>query len=87
MARHRLALATRSCLYAFRAEIPSKPTAQWQHQRRYSIQSQEDAIAKLPGIDPSALSVMKTTTPKELVPPNELVFGRTFTGKLPIPPP
>ena len=49
-------------------------------QRPYSIQSHEDAIAKLPDLDPSALQITKTTTPKALVPPEELVFGRTFTG-------
>ena len=49
-------------------------------QRFYSIQSQEEAIAQLPDLDPSALQITKTTTPKALVPPEELVFGRTFTG-------
>jgi len=39
------------------------------------------AIAKLPGIDPSKLEVSKTTSAKDIVPPEELVFGRTFTGK------
>ncbi|KAL8947624.1 MAG: hypothetical protein Q9222_006111, partial [Ikaeria aurantiellina] len=48
----------------------------------YSIQSQEAAIAALPNINPSALSITKTTTPKELVPPEELVFGRTFTDHM-----
>ena len=37
---------------------------------------------KLQDIDPSKLSITKTTTPKQLVPPAELVFGRTFTGIL-----
>lgn len=57
--------------------------AQWQCRRPYSIQSQEEAIAKLPGINPSALSITTATILKELVSPEELVFGRTFTGKLP----
>lgn len=35
----------------------------------------------LPDIDPSKLEVTKTITPKELVPNQDLVFGRTFTGQ------
>ena len=85
MTRYRLALAARSCLQASRIDLGSRSLAQWQSLRPYSIQSQEDAIAKLPGINPSSLSITKTITPKKLVPPEELVFGRTFTGKLPSP--
>ena len=51
-------------------------------QRAYSIQSSEAAIAQLPGIDASALTITKTTTPKTLLPPEELVFGRTFTDHM-----
>ena len=83
MARDRLAFTARSCLQASRTELGSRSRAQWQSRRPYSIQSQEEAIAQLPGIDPSALSIARTTTPKQLVPPEELVFGRTFTGKPP----
>ena len=50
--------------------------------RPYSIQSQEEALARLPNIDPSKLTITKTTTPKQLVPPEELVFGRTFTDHM-----
>lgn len=63
-----------------KAELSSACTAPLQCRRFYSIQSQEDSIARLPGIDPSKLSITKSTTPKELLPPQELVFGRTFTG-------
>ena len=52
---------------------------QWQ--RFYSIQTDASSLARLPNIDPSKLSITETTTPKELVPPEELVFGRTFTGE------
>lgn len=38
------------------------------------------ALAKLPGIDPSKLEITNATTGKDIVPPEELVFGRTFTG-------
>lgn len=49
--------------------------------RPYSIQSQEEDIARLPDINLDALSITKATTPKPVLPPEELVFGRTFTGK------
>ena len=48
------------------------------HGRRYSIQ----AAPQLHGIDPSALAITKTTTPKPLVPLEELVFGRSFTDHM-----
>ncbi|KAL8851271.1 MAG: hypothetical protein Q9221_003801 [Calogaya cf. arnoldii] len=72
----------RSCLTASRKELSPFYRLNWQLRRPYSIQSQEEAIAKLPQIDPNALSITKTTTPKELVPPEELVFGRTFTDHM-----
>ena len=50
--------------------------------RPYSIQSQEEALAQLPDIDPSQLSITRSTTPKEIVSPEELVFGRTFTDHM-----
>jgi len=31
-------------------------------------------------IDPSKLTITKTATPKTLLPPEELIFGRNFTG-------
>jgi branched-chain amino acid aminotransferase len=59
-------------------QLPSRLIATtW---RSYSIQAESASTIKLQEIDPSKLTVQKTTTPKELVPPNELVFGRTFTG-------
>lgn len=48
--------------------------------QRFLEQLAEDATPKLPDIDPSKLDVTKTITPKELVPNQDLVFGRTFTG-------
>ncbi|KAL8631610.1 hypothetical protein Q9189_002716 [Teloschistes chrysophthalmus] len=50
--------------------------------RQYSIQTQESALATLPNINPSHLTITKTTTPKPLVPPHDLVFGRTFTDHM-----
>ncbi|KAJ9318827.1 hypothetical protein DTO271D3_957 [Paecilomyces variotii] len=45
-------------------------------QRTYSSKS------TLPGLDPSKLTIAKTTTPKEPLPPQELVFGKTFTDHM-----
>jgi branched-chain amino acid aminotransferase len=39
------------------------------------------AASQLPGLDPSKLTVTKTTTPKELMDSKDLVFGKNFTGK------
>lgn len=38
--------------------------------------------AQLAGMDSSKLKITKTTTPKELTPPNELVFGQKFTDHM-----
>ncbi len=46
----------------------------------YSSEIGSETTGTLQGIDFSKLSITKSTTPKELVPPEELVFGRTFTG-------
>lgn len=40
------------------------------------------SLSQLPDIDVGKLEITKTTAPKELVPPEKLVFGRTFTGML-----
>ncbi|KAL8243817.1 hypothetical protein R6Q59_010076 [Mikania micrantha] len=39
-----------------------------------------DTDPNLPGIDVSKLEITKTITPKEVMPNQDLVFGRTFTG-------
>lgn len=51
--------------------------------RAYSSGVRPDAaaISKLPGLDPSKLIVNTTTTPKPLVDPAKLVFGKEFSGK------
>ena len=38
------------------------------------------AASQLAGLDPAKLTVSKTNTPKELTAPQDLVFGKTFTG-------
>lgn len=63
-----------------RADPPARPLLHKQCLRAYSIQSSEAGIVKLPGIDPNAVSIVETITPKTLISPEELVFGRNFTG-------
>lgn len=53
-------------------------TTCWQAQK--VLQADEESLARLPGLDASKLEITKTITPKKIVPPEELVFGRTFTG-------
>ncbi|KAI9738901.1 MAG: hypothetical protein M1818_005214 [Claussenomyces sp. TS43310] len=40
------------------------------------------STARLSGLDESQLSITKTSTPKELTPPEQLVFGRQFTDHM-----
>ncbi|KAJ6164291.1 hypothetical protein N7470_002963 [Penicillium chermesinum] len=40
------------------------------------------SVAQLAALDPSKLTVTKTQSPKKLTPPNELVFGKTFTDHM-----
>lgn len=55
------------------------PNKTWQ--RNYTSQRLPSRSDGLPELDASKLSITKNTQPKELLPPNELVFGNTFTGK------
>lgn len=50
--------------------------------RNENLQFDDDVASKLPNIDPSKLQITESITPKELVPNQDLVFGRTFTGKI-----
>lgn len=47
---------------------------------------QYSAAAGTADMDPSKLKVEKSTQPKPLLEPKELVFGRNFTGNVPLPP-
>ncbi|KAL8748596.1 MAG: hypothetical protein Q9184_007196 [Pyrenodesmia sp. 2 TL-2023] len=47
-----------------------------------TIPTPQTRLALQKTIHPDTLSIIKTTTPKELVPPEELVFGRTFTDHM-----
>ena len=69
---------------SLRTETPSLSRCiPWLQQRLYSIKTDEATLETLPDIDPSKLHVTETITPKELVPAQELVFGRHFTGTWP----
>ena len=48
--------------------------------RPFSIKAEAASTSKPLGIDPKHLSITKTTQPKTLVKPEDLVFGTTFTG-------
>lgn len=76
-----------SAFYTLSARAPSPSLACIAAQRCRRAYSAQPKLAEL---DPAKLSVTKTTTPKDLLPPEELVFGRTFTGTcfflLPAPP-
>lgn len=82
MTRYRLSRASRPLFAGSNTCIAQNTIPPWRCRRSYSIQSQEEELARLPDIDPNKLSITKTTTPKQIVPPEELIFGRNFTGKL-----
>ncbi|KAF2761792.1 branched-chain-amino-acid aminotransferase [Pseudovirgaria hyperparasitica] len=50
--------------------------------RQYSIHVDAANASKLAELDSRKLSITKTTTPKELLPAEELVFGRNFTDHM-----
>lgn len=56
----------------------SSSTRLWQR----SFSASAAPASQLPGLDASKLTVTKTSTPKELTPPQDLVFGKTFTGRI-----
>ena len=80
----RLATRAPTPLRPSRITKPTIALTPLQSRRKYSniIQTQEDALAKLPGLNPSACTYTHSLTPKVLTPPEELVFGRAFTGTL-----
>ena len=48
--------------------------------RLFSVKAEAASASKLSGIDPKKLSITKTTSPKPLSKPEDLVFGKEFTG-------
>ena len=81
MGRKAIVRVSRIGLFTRRPCSSQKFIPQRYCQRPYSIQSQEEEIARLPDLDPGALSITRTSTPKHVRPPEELIFGRNFTGK------
>lgn len=59
------------------SQIPS--TRLWQR----NFGATATLASKPAALDASKLTVTKTSTPKELTPNSELVFGREFTGNYP----
>jgi branched-chain amino acid aminotransferase len=53
-----------------------------QTQRAYSIHADVSVGEKIQDIDPTKLSITSTTTPKDLLPPEELLFGRNFSDHM-----
>jgi branched-chain amino acid aminotransferase len=58
--------------------LPSRTIASQLWQRNLSASA--TAASQLPALDASKLTVTKTSTPKELTPNKDLIFGKTFTG-------
>lgn len=50
--------------------------------RNYALQAADASDPKLSSIDASQLEITKTTTPRDLLPNDQLVFGRTFTDHM-----
>ncbi|KAF2120514.1 branched-chain-amino-acid aminotransferase [Lophiotrema nucula] len=50
--------------------------------RAYSIHADASVGTSIQEIDPTKLGITKTTTPKGLLPPEELIFGRNFTDHM-----
>jgi branched-chain amino acid aminotransferase len=75
-------MATRQLPFTASALARRSLLGAWRTQKSLGITPRLYSSAKLQGLDASQLSIMKTTTPKELRPPEELVFGHTFTDHM-----
>ncbi|KAI7338957.1 branched-chain amino acid transaminase [Hortaea werneckii] len=62
--------------------IPSTPSLRQQRRWATNLQAPDSADPQLRQIDVGALEIQKTTTPKPIVPHDQLVFGRTFTDHM-----
>ncbi|KAI1500897.1 branched-chain amino acid aminotransferase [Biscogniauxia marginata] len=58
------------------------PRQAWQATRWYSIKPEAASVAKVLDLDPTKLSITKTKSPKTLVDPAKLIFGREFTDHM-----
>src|SRR5690242_4195786 len=67
---------------AFRSTAaPLSASLRCRTQRPYSIHADASVGNKIQDIDPTKLSITRTTSPKDLLPPEDLIFGRNFTGR------
>lgn len=48
--------------------------------RAYSVPATGRVYSSLPDIDAAKLSITRTSVPKQLLPPEKLIFGHSFTG-------
>jgi branched-chain amino acid aminotransferase len=62
------------------ASSTRRTAALWQLSRQYSIKPAAAATSKPLDLDPSKLTIEKTVKPSKLTKPEDLIFGRTFTG-------
>lgn len=62
---------------------PVQSSATFNRLCRRNFSATSAAASQLAGLDPTKLTVSKTTTPKELTASKDLVFGKTFTGTCP----
>ena len=72
--------AFRSPAAPLSASLRCRTRTQTQTQRPYSIHADASVGSKIQDIDPTKLSITRTSSPKALLPPEDLIFGRNFTG-------
>jgi hypothetical protein len=75
-------MVTRQLPFSASALVRRSLLGTWRAQKSLGITARLYSTARLQGLDASQLSITKTTTPKELVPPEELIFGHTFTDHM-----
>ncbi|KAK3069353.1 branched-chain-amino-acid transaminase bat2 [Teratosphaeriaceae sp. CCFEE 6253] len=67
---------------ACRPRIPTPQCLLLPHRRTYALQAPDASDPRLKSIDTSLLSVEKTTTPRDMIPHHQLIFGRNFTDHM-----
>jgi branched-chain amino acid aminotransferase len=76
----RLALSRPASFYPT-VRSPARPApCAWQPARTYSIHA-DHAAPTLQELNASKLTISRTKEPKQILPPEDLVFGKTFTGQ------
>ncbi|KAK5120487.1 hypothetical protein LTR85_006142 [Meristemomyces frigidus] len=82
MASSLRSLLPRSSNSLLTRQLPAKCLAQRRSYATPNLQAPDASDAKLKAIDLSQLQTTKTTTPKDLIPHDQLIFGRTFTDHM-----